>query len=268
MYAERRIIEALEGEEMSTLQAALGRRELDESLERFADQPQMTKLRPHLVGVDPDECYSLIPYEKGYLFLLEIEHAVGREAFAAWLRTYLHAFRFGAITTEDFEAHIEKALPGALAKANARAWIDGEGLPPTAHVLKSARVDAIEALKTTVVTRAQVAAWTPIDWALYLESVPRPAPHAQCSALDELHALTKSTNYDVLVPWLTLALKSGYTAVLPRVDEVLGAVGRMKYLRPLYTALPVDDARAIYAKHAASYHPIARQMVEGVFAKR
>ncbi|HSD85888.1 MAG TPA: M1 family aminopeptidase, partial [Kofleriaceae bacterium] len=206
MYAERRIVEALDGPDMAALQAALGRRELDESFERFADRPEMTKLRPNLAGVDPDECYSLIPYEKGYLFLCAIEAAVGREAFSTWLRSYLTTFRFGAITTEDFETHIEAALPGALAKANARAWIDGPGLPPSAKPLGSARLDAIEALHGSVPTAAQSSTWTPIEWALYLESVPRPAPEATCRALDERYGLTASTNFDVLVPWLTLAL--------------------------------------------------------------
>ena len=269
MYAERRIVEALEGPDMAALQAALGRRELDESFERFADRPEMTKLRPDLAGVDPDECYSLIPYEKGYLFLCAIEAAVGREAFSTWLRSYLTTFRFGAITTDDFEAHIEAALPGALAKANARAWIDGPGLPPSAKPLGSARLDAIESLHGSVPTAAQSSAWTPIEWALYLESVPRPAPEATCRGLDERYRLTASTNFDVLVPWLTLALKSGYTAVMPRVEQVLAEVGRMKYLRPLYTALAADPmtrdtAASVFARNAASYHPIARQMVEGV----
>jgi aminopeptidase N len=125
MYAERRIVEALEGPDMAALQAALGRRELDESFERFAATPGMTRLRTHLAGIDPDEGYSLIPYEKGYLFLCALEAAVGRETFSRWLKTYLDTFRFGAITTDDFERHIEAALPGALAKVNARAWIDG-----------------------------------------------------------------------------------------------------------------------------------------------
>ncbi|HEY0250545.1 MAG TPA: leukotriene A4 hydrolase C-terminal domain-containing protein, partial [Kofleriaceae bacterium] len=84
--------------------------------------------------------------------------------------------------------------------------------------------------------------------------------------------LTESNNYDVLVPWLTLALKSGDHAVLPRVERAVGEVGRMKYLRPLYTALATDPqlrarGEALYAKHAAGYHPIARQMVEGVQAR-
>jgi hypothetical protein len=269
MYAERRIVEALEGADMAALHAALGRRELAESLERFARTPEMTKLRPHLDGVDPDECYSFIPYEKGYLFLTQIEAAVGREAFAKWLRSYLDTFRFGAITTEDFERHIETALPGALAKANARAWIDGVGVPAGAITAPSKRLAAIEALGGTVPTREQSASWTPIEWALYLESVPRPAPEETCRALEDTYKLTASANFDVLVPWLTLALKSGYSPVVPRVREVLGDVGRMKYLRPLYTALAADPrtrgtAVAAFERNAASYHPIARQMVDGI----
>jgi hypothetical protein len=69
MYAERRITEALDGPDMAALSAALGRRELDESIQRFADRPAMTKLRTHLEGIDPDECYSLVPYEKGAALL-------------------------------------------------------------------------------------------------------------------------------------------------------------------------------------------------------
>jgi hypothetical protein len=256
---------------MAMLHAALGRRELDESLERFADRPAMTKLRTHLHGSDPDESYSLIPYEKGYMFLCEIERVVGRQAFSRWLRSYLDAFRFGAITTEEFEAHIEAGLPGALAKANARAWIDGEGVPASAKPQTSARLSSIELLASSgsVPTTAQTKGWTPIEWALYLESVPRPAPAALCKGLDDAFKLTASTNFDVLVPWLTLALKSGYTAVMPRVEQVVAEVGRMKYLRPLYTALaanPVtrEAAAQLLAKHSASYHPIARQMVDGV----
>jgi hypothetical protein len=271
MYAERRIVEAIEGVEMATLSAALGRRELDESIARFKDRPAMTRLRTHLDGIDPDECYSLIPYEKGYMFLTAIEAAVGRPAFARWLRTYLDTFRFGAITTEDFEAHLEAALPGALAKVDARTWLDGEGLPPNAVTLVSTRLEAIEKLAGAVPPRDLVATWSATEWSLFLETVPRPAPEATLRALDDQFALTASTNYDVLVAWLTLALKSGYRAVMPRVEQVVAEVGRMKYLRPLYTALAADpstrdQAVALFAKHRAAYHPIARQMVEGVLA--
>jgi leukotriene-A4 hydrolase len=272
-YAERRIVEALEGADMAALQAALGRRELDESLERFAAKPALTKLRTQLDGIDPDEAYSLVPYEKGYLFLCAIEAAVGRESFSRWLRSYLTTFRFGAITTEDFVTHIEEGLPGALTAANAGAWLDGEGMPGDTRALRSARLDAIEALHGAVPAQAQASAWSATEWALYLESVPRPAPESTCRALDEQYKLTASHNYDVLVPWLTLALKSGYLAVVPRVEQALTAVGRMKYLRPLFTALAANPktratAIALSERNGASYHPIARQVVESILREQ
>ncbi len=269
VYAERRILEVLHGPELAALRAALGRRELEESITRFADRPMLTRLRTHLAGIDPDDAYSRVPYEKGYLFLCELEAAAGRDAFTRWLRSYLDAFRFGAVTTEDFEAHIAAALPDVLAKVDARAWLDGEGIPKAAQARTSARLDAIEALRGAVPPAAKGAAWTPLEWTLYLESVARPAPEATCRALDETFQLTASTNFDVLVPWLRLALESGYTRAVPRAQEVLASVGRMKYLRPLYTALAADVrmrdiARATYDKNRASYHPIARQMVESI----
>jgi hypothetical protein len=99
--------------------------------------------------------------------------------------------------------------------------------------------------------------------------VPRPASPALCSALHEQFGLTASTNYEVLVTWLVLALSSGYHRVVPRAEEVLGAVGRMRFLRPLYFALASDErtrpiARRTFERFAAGYHPIARQVVESV----
>jgi len=269
VYAERRIVEELEGRDVAALQAALGRRGLDESLERFADRRELTKLRTQLAGVDPDDAFSRVPYEKGYLLLCALEGAVGRDAFTRWLRSYLGAFRFGAITTADFEAHIEAHLPGALAAVDARAWIDGEGLPANAPRIRSSRLDAIESLAGAIPPVAQAADWTPVEWALYLESVPRPAPLATCEALDAQYHLTASANHDVLVPWLVLALRSGYLVVVPRVEQLLAEVGRMKYLRPLYTALAGDPrtrpvAEAVFGRAGATYHPISRQLVESV----
>ena len=114
-------LEEVDGPEVAALHASLGRRELDESIARFADRPALTRLRTHLAGVDPDDGYSMVPYEKGYFFLCAIEAAVGRPAFEAWLKRYLADFRFGAITTDDFCAHLEAALPGALAAVDAPA---------------------------------------------------------------------------------------------------------------------------------------------------
>ncbi|HVV85965.1 MAG TPA: M1 family metallopeptidase [Kofleriaceae bacterium] len=269
VYAERRILEAREGTEAAALSAALGRRELERTLARFAEHPELTRLRTRLDGVDPDEAYSLVPYEKGYFFLAAIEAWAGRASFDEWLRGWLQMYRFGAATTEDFEAHLEWRLPGALAAVDGKAWLDGPGLPASAPPPRSERLDAIERVVGTVPDEETTESWSPTEWQIFLESTPRPAPLETCRALDERFALTARGNHDVLVAWLTLALESGDHAVLPRVEEVLTTVGRMKYLRPLYTALVRDPrtrdlAAATYARARAGYHPIARQLVEGL----
>jgi aminopeptidase N len=266
VYAERRIIEALDGAEVAELDAALGRRELDDAIARFAAQPGLTRLRTHLANIDPDDAFSQIPYEKGYFFLRTLEGAVGREAFDRWLRSYITEFRFGAITTDDFVAHFERALPGVLAKVEASAWLDGEGVPANMPVPHSERLAAVVAMGARVPERD--IGWTPIEWQLYLDAMPRPATE-QCAQLDERFDLTASTNYEVLVAWLTLAHRSGHHRVLAKTEQVLATVGRMKYLRPLYSALASDPqtrpaAVRIFEQHRGSYHPIAQQLVAGL----
>lgn len=259
VYAERRILEALYGPDVAALNAALGRRVLDESLARFASRPALTRLRTNLWGVDPDDAYSQVPYQKGYFFLTELERATGRPAFDAWLKSYLATFRFQAITTDDFLAHFERAFPGTLAAVGATQWIDGEGMPAIPKP-RSTKLEAIEALGAAL-PPADIA-WSATEWMLYLESLPRPAPRALC---DALHArLTSSANYEILCAWLELALRSRYEPVIPRVQEVLAATGRMKFLRPLYSALPRDVARPLFERLRATYHPIAQQLVESL----
>jgi aminopeptidase N len=270
VFAERRIVEALYGAETCALQAALGRRSLDEAIERFSAQPELTRLRTKLDGVDPDEVFSEVPYEKGYLFLRAIEEAVGRVAFDRFLRAYVSEFRFGAIDSDDFARLCERELPGALAKVDGRAWLDGAGLPASAPTLRAAKLEAVEraAAAGGVPARELTAAWGPTEWELFLESLPR--PFAACAELDRSYALTASRNYEVLVAWLLLAIESQHDAVLPRAEEVLAHVGRMKYLRPLYRAMVKrggqvrERAAALFARVRATYHPIAQQVVDSL----
>jgi aminopeptidase N len=89
VFAERRILEALDGKEVAELHAALGRADLDDAVARFEKdgKPELTKLRTRLDGIDPDEAFSVVPYEKGYLFLRALEAAAGREAFDVVLQS-------------------------------------------------------------------------------------------------------------------------------------------------------------------------------------
>ncbi len=273
VYAERRILEALHGVDAMVLSAALGRRSLDEAVAEFSDRPELTHLRTRLAGIDPDEAFSVVPYEKGFLFLVRLEQEVGRPRFDAMLKAYLKAYRFKAVTTEDFVVAVESAFPGLLATVGAAEWLDGPGVPASAPVFRSSRLEVVEALGASAPDEVLAARWTPIEWVLWLDGLPRTLEHSALAALDARFDFTHALNSEVAVSWLKLAVAAGYRPAFGRLETLLGSVGRMKYLRPLYAALAArDDSRALavdcFTRFRDRYHPIAQQVVAGVLARR
>ncbi len=271
VFAERRILEVLEGPEMVALHAAVGRQALDEAVANFRDRPALTRLRTQLQGVDPDDAFSQVPYEKGYLFLRALEEAVGRPAFDRFLRRYMEAFRFQSITTEELLELVRTELPGALEAVNAPRWIDGEGVPPGAPVARSSRLEQVEALKVQM-PPAGAEDWSPWEWQVYLNQLPRPSPAELMTALDERFHLTEAPNPEVLVAWLTVAIRSGHAPAVQRAEDLLGQVGRMKYLKPLYAALIAGPgtrglAEACARRYRKRYHVIAAAGVDALLRK-
>jgi leukotriene-A4 hydrolase len=269
VFAERRILEELEGREAALLHVALGRRELERAIGDFRDRPALTRLRTRLDGVDPDEAFSVVPYEKGYLFLRALEDAVGRARFDDFLRAYLERYRFQSITSEDFTAFAAERLPGALERAGAAHFLDEAGVPAEAPVARSARLDALERLPPATPTDEQARALTPVEWQLYLDALPRPSEPAVLEELEARFQLTRSGNYEILIAWLSLAAESDFAPAIARVEQVLGEVGRMKALKPLYVALAKRPATRelagrLFRRYRARYHPIAQQVIENI----
>ena len=91
-----------------------------------------------------------------------------------YVKRYLGAFRFGAVTTEEFVRFTEAELPGALARVNADLWIHGEGIPANAPVARSDKLDRIVAMGHELPPGH--VELTPTEWNLWLERVPRPMP--------------------------------------------------------------------------------------------
>ncbi len=230
VWAERRILRAIHGEEAAAAAWAIGQKALDESMERFGDQPQLTLLRTHLEGVDPDDAFSSIPYEKGARLVAALERAAGEDAFLGFLRAYMKRFRFTSITTEQFCAFAEERLPGVLAAVDARAWLHEPGMPAGAPVFRSARLDGITGLaqgweRGARPEREAVAAWSPDEMLVYLQNLPRALSPGDCAWLDRELGLTARGNYEILVEWLTVAAASEYAPAYGRIREVLARVG-------------------------------------------
>jgi leukotriene-A4 hydrolase len=276
VWAERRIVEALHGEEAAVLGWAIGEKALAAEFERFGESSAITRLRTDLRDTDPDDVYSSIPYEKGSRFLVLLERTAGRARFDEFLRRYIGRFRFTSITTEEFVAFLEEQLPGLVAEVDARQWLYEAGMPENAPVFRSSRLEELTALAAGFGggrrPDAEAASrWSPAETLVYLQRLPRPLGADECRWLDATLALTGRGNYEILAEWLAIAAASDYEPAFPRLREVLLKVGRMKYLRPLYKALGGHPrtralAREVYAAAAPGYHVLSRRAAEAAMA--
>ena len=66
----------MQGEDRAALNFGIGWRGLNEEMERFKDNMELTKLKNNQEGINPDSVYSQVPYEKGFQFLWRIERQV------------------------------------------------------------------------------------------------------------------------------------------------------------------------------------------------
>ncbi len=276
-WAERRILDALHGEEASALRWAIGQKALEESVARFGADSPLTKLRTDLRGVDPDDAFSSIPYEKGARLVSVIERHVGRERFDLFMRKYIQTFRFTSITSEEFLSFLNQELPGTAAAVHIDAWLYETGLPPNAPTFKSAKLEELEAAAEAFAagkrpTPEQIKGWDSSELLIFLQHLPRQLDPGSLSWLDGNFKLTQRGNYEILVEWLSIAAGSDYEPVFERVREVLMEVGRMKYLRPLFNALGCCArtrvlAREIYEKKKPGCHSLSRRVIESVMEK-
>ncbi|KAG6489906.1 leucine aminopeptidase-like [Zingiber officinale] len=278
-YAERRIVEVVQGEERAVLNTGIGWKGLNEEMERFADNMEFTKLKPNLEGIDPDEVYSQVPYEKGFQFLWRIERQIGRLAFDVFVKKYIATFKFQSIDTETFLEFLKVNVPGIENQIDLKLWVEGTGIPPDAMEPVSTIYSKIVSLANEfkqgkIPKEEEVADWSGQEWELYIENLPKSVEASQVASLDARYQLAESRDYEVKVAFLQLAVSSGCKEYHGEVESTLKQVGRMKYLRPLYTALvhgTGDEekmlARRIFAEARDSYHPIAQGVVQSILAK-
>jgi hypothetical protein len=271
-WAERRILEALHGEEAVALEWAIGEQGLEAAFERFGRDSPVTRLRTELAGRDPDDVSSILPYEKGSRFLALLERTAGRERWDAFIRRYIERYRFTSITTEEFVAYLERELPGVAAEARAEEWLYEPGLPSNAPRFRSERLEGLIGLgrgfgEGRRPSGEEIGGWSPSEMLVYLQHVARPLSSEGCAWLDERLSLMGRGNYELLVEWLTIAAASDYEPAFGRLEEVLLTVGRMKYLRPLYLAMGEHPrtralARSVYERARAGYHELSRRTAE------
>jgi aminopeptidase N len=275
-YIEARIMEELRGREYADMLRQLGRQDLEEAIADL-DAPD-TRLQLDLAGRNPDDGMTSVAYDKGAAFLQAVEAEVGRARLDAFLRAYFDEFAFRPMTSERFLEHMEQDLfagdSAAAARAQARDWIYGPGLPANAPAIRSAafeRVDSqVASLRAgTPPRQLETADWSTHEWLRFLRALPDTMDGARLAALDQAFGFTDSGNSEILFAWLRSAIRNRYEPAMPALEQFLTSQGRRKFIAPLYEDLAATDwgadyARQIYSRARSTYHPVTANTVDDI----
>ena len=259
------------------MEAVLGRQDLEDEIERLDDRDEILQI--DLTGRDPDDAATRLPYEKGSLLLRFLEETLGRERFDPFLRGYFDHFAFESVVTQDFLGYLRENWTGGggreLPAGVLDRWIHEPGLPaeaprPESAALREVARVADDWIAGRVLAEATpYARWSTQERLQFLRRLTPPLPAERLRELDAAFHLTASGNAEIVFQWLLLALRSGYAATDRRLEEFLIAIGRRKFIKPLYEELVKTEAgrtRAlhIYRRARPGYHPISVESIDRI----
>ena len=275
-YLTYRIMEIVYGTDRFNMEAVLGYQDLQADVASLEPRDQILAI--DLRDRDPDDVFSNIPYEKGALFLRELEQQVGRANFDAFLKQYFKIFAFQSITTDQFIAYLDDTLlkdyADKLDRERIQAWIFQAGIPESAPLPASNAFTIVDDARaqwlggSLMAANIETEAWTVHQWLYFLNNMPEAMIQAQMSNLDAAFDLTNSSNNEIAHSWLLMSVKNWYQPALPRLHEYLTTIGRNKLVKPLYrelskTAKGKELARKAFAQAKPGYHPLTVKANEG-----
>ena len=275
-YLTYRIMEMVYGHERYKKEAVLGYQDLENDIAALDENDEILAI--DLRGRNPDDVFSNIPYEKGALFLREIENKIGRENFDAFLMQYFKHFAFESITTDQFLSYLDETLlkqyPDKLDKARINQWVFQPGIPQGAPKPESDAFDKIDATRNAWLTQ-KIAAnaidtsdWTVHEWLYFLNNMPDELSPQQLAELDSAFSLTTTKNNEIAHSWLMMAVRNNYKPAYDRLYDYLVHIGRNKLVKPLYRELSKTPEGKAFAKKAfeqakPGYHPLTVRANEG-----
>ncbi|OQO05579.1 hypothetical protein B0A48_09349 [Cryoendolithus antarcticus] len=290
-YLERRIQATVHKDDRyRDFSALLGWKALSDSIAQFGEGHEFTKLMPNLEGKDPDDAFSSVPYEKGFLFLYYLEKLVGQEKWDPFIKHYFTTFKFKSVETSEFknclydyfEKNDEPGYFKLVSKVQWHKWLSEPGFPQKPNFDTSLadvcydlakKWQSLDDKSSFKPTKSDLSSFTGQQIYVFLEALqdsPTPLPAKSVALMGSTYAFEKSKNVEIVSRFYVLALRSKADKYYGDAAALAGSVGRMKFVRPLYKELlkvKPELAKQTFEKNKDFYHPICRGMIEKILAK-
>jgi len=268
--------------------AIIGWKALKESVNLLGHDSPATLLNTDLRGIDPDDYFSTVPYEKGFNLLYYLQKVVGGpDVFEPYVKAHVQHFANKSITTQEWKdflydymaAHHGNDVVAALDRVDWHAWLKSPGMPPVDPHFDTtladkcfelaARWDAARNSNKLDFAPSDIEQFNTLQKVVFLERLSdlTPLPHHLLSEMDRIYDFSAVRNSELRFRWQHLCLQAEYETIFPQVVAFITEQGRMKYVRPLYRLLNKCKngsalAKETYLKHKAFYHPICAALIE------
>ncbi|KAK4629228.1 Leukotriene A-4 hydrolase [Fulvia fulva] len=290
VYLERRLVAEIHGgDKHRDFSAIIGWKALSDSIDGFGEDHEFTKLIPDLKGKDPDDAFSSVPYEKGFVFLYHLEKLVGKAKWDKFIPHYFTAFKQKSVDSYEFKATLldffanDNDAAKKLNDVDWDKWFYSAGYPPKPDFDTELAdqcyqlADQWQALNLGKAnfkpSSKDIENFTANQSVVFLEKVQtfdKPLSPELVDTMGKEYGFASSKNVELVSRYLVVGLQARDQSVYEPTAKLLGEVGRMKFVRPLYKELIKCDrklADSTFERLKDFYHPICRGMVEKMFEK-
>lgn len=293
VYLERKILGKVHGPAFRDFCAIIGWYDMAKSIKAMGDnQDRFSSLYHDLKdGCDPDEAFSVVPYEKGSTLLYYLETLLTPEKFDPFIPYYFNKFKYRSLDSYQFLDTVYEYFSDdheLLDTVDWNTWIFQPGMPPIKPDFDTSLVNQVYELSDkwyNAITKKEdchqfsaedIKGFNANQSVVFLETLIAFNKNQGfdwtnqlpvLNVLDEIYGPTfgASANAEVLSRWYLLHVGGNNMKYFDILGNWLGSVGRMKFVRPGYVTLNKcdhDRAVAFFRKFESGYHPICQQMVK------
>jgi len=290
-YLERRIQAASHGDDdkYRDFSAIIGWKALTDSIAQFGEDHEFTKLIPCLKGKDPDDAFSSVPYEKGSVFLYYLEKLIGKDKWDKFIPHYFTEYKERSVDSYEFKATLlgffesDKDVSEKLQALDWDAIFYKPGFPEKPAFDTTLADQCYELADKWQGKNAgrgdfkpsasDIKSFTANQSVAFLERVQgfdKPLSPELVELMGSAYAYASSKNVELVSRFYVVGLLARDETVYQPAADLLGKVGRMKFVRPIFKELLKCDyalAKKTLMDNEAFYHPICRNMMEKMVEK-
>lgn len=229
----------------------------------------------HPLSLDAsDERLGLVQYYKGAALLWHLEQNIVRSEsqFDEFLRAYIVRFGGKILNTDDFIQFFQASFPQAPA-VDWQSWLYTPGMPPVTHDFSTELEQHCRQLagQSSPLTNEQMSALNAKQVAYLLNLLLNQPTLTNLDYIKQTDAncdMSTYSNCEIRFRWYQLCIRAKYDKPVDEIFKFLELIGRMKFVKPLYTEFKASwpemlpRVKAFFEAHKQYMNPITVKQIE------